>query len=266
MLKSEPVAPVFLVDAEELTVAETVVVTLDELNASHNRQRVKIPIAMVLHVAATECLLVSPGGTKTTIIRCENSNFEERMLVCELNAVVTIGMGAVASLDLLDAVILQREAVLENCSWPDRADMRKEVGIYTFPVNTPKSLNLEVSPRCKGVIWRCPASHFNATAAAGGCKSCGHAQLLPEYDCVLYAKGRGFGQFVRLGMTETVVSALVGTDHSRFVLSDGTADLQGISSALHETVKTWKLLLVRCGFPDSVGKRTNATHQILAAH
>jgi hypothetical protein len=265
-LQTKPTSAIFLVRPDEVEAEEIAVATLDELDARHNRRRVRIPVALVLQITGPDCIIICPGGTRTVVLKGGGGqSFEQWMLVCELDVLVTVTVGAVISLEFIAAVVLQRDAILANCNWPTRTQLIAEVGVYTFPVDTNQPFRLSVSPRCKGLIWRCAASHFNACAGVTGCKSCGGEQLMPEYDCVLYAKGRGFGEFVRLGVSEAFAVQLLSNDHTKYVQPDGTVDLVKITTELTAKLSHWKTLLVRRGYPDSVGKRTNATHQIVTA-
>ena len=218
--------------------------------------RVKIPLALILRSGDASSTLIAPGGIKTIEMRGgEDKCFQQWQLISQVEVLVRIGVGAVVSLELLTCTILLNEIDLTKCQW-NEVPSTTLPSVYTLKCGQGSGRRFEISPRCKGIIWRCPSRHFNADYNGGVCKECRFSPITPEYDFVLFGKGK---TFLRCNLDNDFAAELLQSDS----MQSGNTDL--INKTLVGMLSVWHTVLVRQSYPNIVGDRAMPVHTIIGA-
>jgi hypothetical protein len=250
-LKRAPVSAVFVI--EDVTKRPIPTITLDDINATHNRMRIKVPLALILRSGDASSTLIAPGGIKTIEMRGgKDQCFKKWQLISQVEVLVRIGVGAVVSLELLTCTILLNSIDLTKCQWNEIPSATLP-SVYTLKCGHGSGRRFEISPRCKGVIWRCPSRHFNADFNSGVCKECKFSPLAAEYDFVLCGKGK---TFLRCNLDNEFATELLKSD---------TPQTGDINRALVGKLSSWHTVLVRQSYPNIVGDRAMPVHTIIGA-
>jgi hypothetical protein len=263
-LHGAPTESCFCVTTDNCTRLPLLSLPLDQINATHNQRRVRIPDALVVRLIGSDCELIGKGGN--TLITMRGGGLmclAQWTTITDLEVLVSVGVGGCVSLDFLTCVVETSDTALSVCGWTHGKPLAPP-SVYTLSCGSASGRRFSISPNARGVTWLCPQKHFNATWNGNMCSKCEATPLASQYDISLYWKGARYGDFSCFRMHAPLLQDILGPDPMKFVVNGGTeVDGEGIEALLLPVVQKWKTLLVQHAHPGMILKHNPLPVHIL---